>query len=66
MTIESSKHVADGISLGTAFGTLIGVLPGIAALLSIIWSAIRIYESRTMQKLLGHNPKCVIKEGDFE
>jgi hypothetical protein len=28
-------------------------LPAVAALLSIIWTALRIYESKTVQKLLG-------------
>lgn len=64
MTIESSKHVMDGLSLGTLFGTLVGGLPAMAALLSLVWSAIRIYESNTVQKLLGNKPKETYKAKD--
>lgn len=50
---EPTKHVIDGISVATAVGTLMQVLPAIAALFTIVWTAIRIYETRTVQKLLG-------------
>jgi hypothetical protein len=50
---ESSKHVLDGLSLLTVLGTLVDWLPAVAALLSIIWTLLRIYESKTVQKLLG-------------
>jgi hypothetical protein len=50
---ESSKHVLDGLSLLTVLGTLVNWLPAVAALLSIIWTTLRIYESKTVQKLLG-------------
>jgi hypothetical protein len=50
---ESSKHVLDGLSLLTVLGTLMDWLPAVAALLSIIWTLLRIYESKTIQSLLG-------------
>jgi hypothetical protein len=50
---EGTKHVLDGVSLLTVLGTLIDWLPAVAALLSIIWTLLRIYESKTVQKLLG-------------
>ena len=50
---DKSKHVLDGLSLLTVLGTLVDWLPAVAALLSIIWTALRIYESKTVQKLLG-------------
>jgi hypothetical protein len=50
---ESSKHVLDGLSLLTVLGTLVDWLPAVAALLSIVWTTLRIYESKTVQKLLG-------------
>jgi hypothetical protein len=49
---EGTKHVLDGLSLLTVLGTLIDWLPAVAALLSIIWTLLRIYESKTVQKLL--------------
>jgi hypothetical protein len=50
---EGTKHVLDGLSLLTVLGTLVDWLPAVAALLSIIWTLLRIYESKTVQKLLG-------------
>ena len=50
---ESTKHVLDGASVVTAVGTVMQLLPAIAALFTIVWTAIRIYETKTVQKLLG-------------
>jgi hypothetical protein len=50
---EGTKHVLDGLSLITVLGTLMDWLPAVAALLSIIWTLLRIYESKTVQGLLG-------------
>jgi len=41
---EHTKHVLDTVSGVTALGTVMKFLPAIAALLSIIWYCIRIYE----------------------
>jgi DMSO reductase anchor subunit len=46
---EHTKHVIDWTSIGIALGSLIQVLPSIAAALSIVWSVIRIYETKTIQ-----------------
>lgn len=48
-TSEVAKNVVDAVSLATVIGTLSNMLPSIAALFSIIWSIIRIYESKTIQ-----------------
>jgi hypothetical protein len=50
---EPAKHFVDALSIITVLGTLMDVLPAIAALLSIIWSLLRIYESKTVQGWLG-------------
>jgi hypothetical protein len=50
---DATKHVIDGASIATAVGTMMQVLPAIAALFTIIWTTIRIYETKTIQKLLG-------------
>jgi len=50
---EPVKHVVDALSIITVLGTLMEFLPAIAALLSIVWSVIRIYESKTVQRWLG-------------
>ena len=50
---ETVKHILDGMSILTVVGTLVEFLPAISALLSIIWVAIRIYETDTVQRLIG-------------
>jgi len=50
---ETVKHVVDGLSIATVLGTLAEFLPAAAALFTVVWTGIRIYERRTIQKLLG-------------
>ena len=50
---ETAKTTVDAISIVTVVGTLADVLPAVAALFTIIWTALRIYETDTIQKLLG-------------
>jgi len=50
---ESTKHVVDALSIATVLGTLVEFLPSIAATFTIIWTAIRIWETDTVQRLLG-------------
>lgn len=54
---ETGKHVGDAVSIVTVVGTLAQVLPSIAAIFTIVWTSIRIYETETIQKLLGKKPK---------
>jgi hypothetical protein len=49
---EHTKHLIDGVSVATVMGTLMSWLPAIAALFTIIWTAIRIYETKTVQSWL--------------
>lgn len=46
---EVVKHIIDALSLVTVVGTLVDALPSIAAGFSIIWTVIRIYETKTVQ-----------------
>ena len=50
---ETVKHAIDGLSVVTAVGTLTKMLPAVAAVFTIVWTGIRIYESKTVQKLIG-------------
>ena len=50
---ETTKHVIDGLSLVTVLGALVELLPAVAAIFTIVWTAIRIYETDTIQQLLG-------------
>lgn len=54
---EHTKHVLDWTSLGLAVGTLIQILPAIAAVWTIAWYSIRIYETKTVQDWLKKRSK---------
>lgn len=46
---EHSKTVLDGLSIFTVVATIAQWLPAIAALASLVWTGIRIYETKTVQ-----------------
>ena len=50
---ETAKHIGDALSAVIMLGTLSDMLPSVAALMTIIWTAIRIVETRTVQRWLG-------------
>lgn len=52
-TSEQVKSIGDAASVITVVGTLADILPSLAALFTIIWTGVRIYETQTVQKLLG-------------
>jgi hypothetical protein len=46
---EATKHIIDFASVATVLGTLVDFLPAVAAVFTIVWTAIRIYETKTVQ-----------------
>lgn len=46
---ELVKHTLDAVSLVTVIGALVDALPAVAALFTIVWTGIRIWESDTVQ-----------------
>jgi hypothetical protein len=52
-TPDSLKLAFDMLSITTLLGTLTQMLPHVAAILTIIWTALRIFETQTVQNLLG-------------
>lgn len=58
---ENAKFAADGISLSVVVATVAAWLPAVAALASLIWTVIRIYETKTVQgwvhKLRAHKAR---------
>jgi hypothetical protein len=50
---ESTKHVIDALSIATVLGALVNALPSIAALFTIVWTALRIWEMDTVKKWTG-------------
>ena len=49
---DETKHILDFASIFTAIGTVLQWLPYLAALFTIIWTGIRIYETATVQTVL--------------
>jgi hypothetical protein len=52
---EQVKQLGDALSIITVVGTLAELLPAIAAVLTIVWTAIRIFETDTVQSILKRN-----------
>lgn len=50
---ETIKHVGDALSISVVVATIAAWLPAVAALLSIVWTCIRIYETKTVQRWVG-------------
>jgi len=50
---DTLKYAIDAASFFTVVGTMVSMLPAIAALFTIIWTVIRIYETKTVQGWLG-------------
>jgi hypothetical protein len=53
MRDEAMKSAGDVVSISVVVGTLTEWLPAVAAIISIIWGLIRIYETDTVQRMLG-------------
>ena len=51
---ETVKYVIDGVSFLTVVGTLAEALPAVAAVFTIVWTAIRIWETKTVQEWLNN------------
>jgi len=54
---DTTKYVLDAVSVVTVVGTVIQILPSIAALFTILWTGIRIWETKTVQGLFGKDLK---------
>lgn len=50
-------HWLDAGAVGMAVGTFFGYLPNIAALLSVIWLLLRIWEMETVKHWTGRSEK---------
>jgi len=53
MKSVATKTGGDVLSLAVVASTLLEWLPALAAVVSIIWGVIRIYETRTVQGLVA-------------
>jgi len=48
---STEKHLIDLASVATVVGSLTDILPHVAAGFTVIWTAIRIWETDTVQRL---------------
>ncbi len=49
---DTAKTAGDALSFVVVGATILKWLPAVAAVFSIIWTVIRIYETETVQKLI--------------
>jgi len=61
-TQETGKLVLDGLSIVTVVGTLIEMLPSVAAIFTILWTGIRIWETSTVQRLIKRDKSAEQKQ----
>jgi hypothetical protein len=54
---ETAKNVVDALSILTVVGTLVEMLPSVAAIFTIVWTGIRIWETETVQNMFGRKGK---------
>jgi hypothetical protein len=50
---EGTKHAVDALSVVTVVGTLVEFLPAVAAIFTIVWTGIRIWETDTIKSWTG-------------
>jgi len=48
---EGTKHLIDALSIGVVLGTIAQMLPSVAAILTIVWTSIRIWETPTVRAI---------------
>ncbi|MAQ19394.1 MAG: hypothetical protein CMN30_31920 [Sandaracinus sp.] len=50
---ENDKLIVDAVSAATVVGTFVDMLPAVAAVFTILWTLIRIYETDTIQAIVN-------------
>jgi len=51
--LDHFKNTVDVGAITITVGAVVELLPAVASLLSVLWMVIRIYETKTVQRLLG-------------
>lgn len=54
---EVLNKILDWVALGAVVGTLTDMLPAIAAIFTIVWTGIRIWETDTVQGWMGRKKR---------
>jgi hypothetical protein len=58
---DTAKTAVDALSVVTVVGTLMEFLPAVAALFTIIWTGIRIWETDTVRSLTGRKQNAPVE-----
>jgi len=53
---RDALSIMDSVALSTLIATLAGWLPSLGALLTVVWTMIRIWETDTVRRLTGREP----------
>jgi hypothetical protein len=61
-TAEIAKSFLDALSVVTVVATLVEMLPSIAAIFTILWTGIRIWETDTVRKIFGRGLNNAVDE----
>jgi hypothetical protein len=52
MIDQHTKNFIDGLSISGTIAAILGALPAATAVLTFVWTVIRIYETKTVQDLI--------------
>jgi hypothetical protein len=52
MIDQHTKNFIDGLSISGTVAAILGALPAATAVLTFVWTVIRIYETKTVQDLI--------------
>lgn len=52
MIDQHTKNFIDGLSISGTVAAIIGALPAATAVLTFVWTLIRLYETKTVQSLI--------------
>ena len=50
--VQAAKATGDVAAVGVTVATVLSWLPAAAAILTIVWTAVRLYETDTVQKII--------------
>lgn len=59
---DTVKNVVDSFSVITVVGTIVNILPAVAAIFTIVWTGIRIWETDTVRRLFKQPPTEKIRQ----
>jgi hypothetical protein len=59
---DGMKMALDALSITALLGAMTEMLPHVAAILTIIWTVLRIFETETVQRMIGKREAENVKD----